>query len=304
MKESNEKNIKHLEERIEKNILLHKNLLNQKKILSKLHFLFSKKATEIYIKAESKSLHKIPSNKYIFPMILFDCSNDVINIKALIKDLEEFYGTEIHTNHQYQTIKITMSHELRKIYDTVKKQILAEIETRSGRTRLNLKSIFTRLIRLQQITAGFTVNPDGKVLMLKDQPKVDALIEEVDSIVDAEEAVIVWCKFRNSMDIISSRLNKKKVEHYYMSGDDNPVEKNKKWRGFQKSSTNNIFLGQVRAGGIGIELFKLDGDKNKSQHTIFFENEWALETRIQAEGRIDRIGQKSICRYNNSRLLC
>jgi hypothetical protein len=92
MKKSNEKNIKYLEERIEKNISLHKNLLNQKKILSKLHFLFSKKATEIYIKAESKSLHKIPSNKYIFPMILFDCSNDVINIKALIKDLEEYFS--------------------------------------------------------------------------------------------------------------------------------------------------------------------------------------------------------------------
>lgn len=212
-------------------------------------------------------------------------------------DLEEFYGMEVLTEHAYQIIKIPMSRRLTSLYNQVKKEVLAEIETMSGLTRLNIRSIFTKLLRLQQITGGFTVNEDKEIVLLKEKPKLDATIEEVDSIVDAEESCVVWCRFRPSMNLISSELHKKGIKHYYMSGDDSPKEKESKWRGFQSSDTINVFLGQIRAGGIGIELFKIDGKESKSQSTIFYENEWPLEVRVQAEGRIDRIGQRSLCRY-------
>jgi len=213
------------------------------------------------------------------------------------EELKEFYGVDVLTEHAYQVIKIKMSEELDRLYTSVKKQVLADIETTSGTTRLNIANIFTKLLRLQQITGGFTINSNGDVVLLKERPKVDATIEEVSSIIDAEESCIVWCRFRPSMNILSSILQKIGIPYYYMSGDDSPKEKEKKWRGFQESDTVNVFLGQVKAGGIGIELFKLDSKESKSQTTIFHENEWPLETRVQAEGRSDRIGQRSMCRY-------
>jgi len=213
------------------------------------------------------------------------------------EELKEFYGVDVLTEHAYQVIKIKMSEELARLYTSVKKQILADIETTSGTTRLNIANIFTKLLRLQQITGGFTVNESGDIVLLKEKPKVEATIEEVSSIIDAEESCIVWCRFRPSMNILSSILKRIGISYYYMSGDDSPKEKEKKWRGFQESDIVNVFLGQVKAGGIGIELFKLNSIESRAQTTIFHENEWPLETRIQAEGRIDRIGQRSMCRY-------
>jgi len=216
--------------------------------------------------------------------------------KDVKEELKEFYGVDVLTEHAYQIIKIKMDISLGNLYESVKKHILAEIETLSGTARLSMTSVFTKLIRLQQITSGFTLK-GNKVAYLMQRPKLEVLLEEVESIIDAEESCIIWCKFRHSMNFISKELEKKNILSYYMSGDDNPKEKEKKWRGFQQSDIVNVFIGQIKAGGIGIELFKLDSTESKSQTTIFYENEWALEVREQAEGRIDRIGQRSLCRY-------
>jgi len=106
----------------------------------------------------------------------------------------------------------------------------------------------------------------------------------------------VWCRFRHTINMISKFLETKKIKHTVMTGDDSPKEKAKKWKGFQTSKTINIFIGQIVAGGIGIELFKINSTA-KYQHALFVENVFGLDSRLQAVGRTDqRIGQKSACR--------
>jgi SNF2 family DNA or RNA helicase len=233
--------------------------------------------------------------KEMSDLIYKSCIRFTKDQPQIIEDLEKFYGTTILTEHAYHVIKIKMNSDLQRIYNEIKQKIWAEIKTEEGKTQLTITCILTKLLRLQQVTSGFIAN--GKIFNLLQQPKLDAAIEEIESIVDAEESCIIWCRFRQSMNLISAALAKREIKHYYMSGDDSPKEKEVKWRGFQSSLDTNVFVGQIKSGGIGIELFKIDGAINKSQHTIFYENEWTLEVREQAEGRIDRIGQKSLCRY-------
>lgn len=198
----------------------------------------------------------------------------------------------------YSTIVIKMDDELRKLYVDVKRQIISEIETAEGTATLVIPSILAKLLRLQQITAGFTVK-DNTIVELIQQPKLDALIEQIEIITEQEESVIIWCRFIKSISMIAERLSRLGIKHVTMSGQDKDKEKYDKWKGFQQSKNTNVFIGQVESGGIGIELFKMDSQEDKTQYTIFYENTFSLDVRVQAKSRVHRIGQKSTCMYTD-----
>lgn len=198
----------------------------------------------------------------------------------------------------YQTIEIPLEGELKKIYKDVERKILSEIKTIKGTTSLKITSILTKLLRLQQITSGFVSEGRGKEVKLVDTPKLDALIEEIDTIMNYEESVIVWCRFRYSIDMIVEKLKQKDIKYLVMDGRvTSKKEKYRIWKGFQESKNINVFIGQIESGGFGIELFKKDSDPKKKQNMVIYENLWAPDIREQAMGRIHRIGQRSICRY-------
>jgi len=198
----------------------------------------------------------------------------------------------------YSTIHIKMPSDLRQLYVDVKRQIISEIETQEGTTTLIIPSILAKLLRLQQITAGFTVK-DGKTVQLVQQPKLEALIEHIELIIDQEESAIIWCRFLKSISMIADRLSRLGIKHVTMSGEDKDKDKFNKWKGYQQSKDTNIFIGQVESGGIGIELFKMDSLEEKTQYSIFYENTYSLDVREQAKSRVHRIGQKSTCMYTD-----
>ena len=193
-----------------------------------------------------------------------------------------------------------MPPQLEKIYKKIEKQIISDILTLEGTVELTILNILTRLIRLQQITSGFISNERGKEKELLYKPKLDALIEEIETIIDNEEYTVVWCKFTKSIDLISEKLKGLKIKHVILDG--RVTSKKKKddiWKTYQKDPDIHVFIGQVESGGFGIELFKEDSDPKKYQHDITYEGTYSYDTKEQTEGRIHRHGQKSTCRYVN-----
>ena len=133
-------------------------------------------------------------------------------------------------------------------------------------------------------------NENNNNVKLIATPKLDALTEEVEFIMDLNESIIIWCRFLFTIDMISKILTKKNISHITMTGRDK--DKTSKWRTFQSTKVP-IFIGQVEAGGIGIELFK-ENTSDEYQHTIFMENTFILDHREQATARsYGRIGQKA-----------
>lgn len=194
----------------------------------------------------------------------------------------------------YQTIPITMDRSLRKVYEQIRLKVKSEIETEQGNTTLNIKHIFTKLIRCQQVTSGYIKDESGDIKDLKQKPKLKALLEEIETILDSEESAVVWCRFRYTIKLIENMLKKNKINYLVMHG--GTKNKGSVWKDFQKSKTINVFVGQVEAGGIGIELFKLNSNADY-QHVLFMENVFGLDPRNQAIGRVEqRIGQTAKCR--------
>lgn len=197
----------------------------------------------------------------------------------------------------FRVIELPLDYDLEKLYSRMKKEILMEINTPEGNKSLTLTNIFTKLLRLQQLTSGF-VGSKGNESQLAYTPKLIALKELIEHILDADESIIVWCRFLYSIKMISKLLKSLKIKHITMSGEDKGNDKYNKWKGFQKNKSIKIFIGQIESGGIGTELFKIGDLESKSQHMIFYENVWGMDTRLQAIDRIHRIGQKSkFCMY-------
>jgi len=196
-------------------------------------------------------------------------------------------------------IVLRPSPEFTAQYSEMEEQVLSAIAIEnSGRAVVSVDNILTKLLRLQQLTSGFAKDRNtGVEEKTAITPKLDALVEQVELIIDAEESVVIWCRFHKTLDLIEHALLTKKINCVTMSGKDNSKMKYAKWNGYQKNADIPVFIGQVESGGIGIELFKEDGDVEKSQYMIFYENVWSLDIRQQAEGRIHRIGQFSTCVY-------
>jgi len=195
-----------------------------------------------------------------------------------------------------ELIKIKMAYDVEVVYEEVCENVISEIETEVGHTKVNTTHIFQKLLRLQQITSGF-INTDDGYVELTHTPKLDRLIEDTETILDEDESIIIWCRFKFTMKMITKRLKEKKIEFITLSGDDSGKEKDIKWRKFQKSKTINVFVGQVKAGGIGLELFKKHNTKEQTQHTYNYERTWEFDDKDQAEGRSNRIGQLACCRF-------
>lgn len=191
----------------------------------------------------------------------------------------------------FQTIKLGFSPTGRQDYLELKTKVIAEIETELGKANVNVQHAFQKLVRLQQFTSGYTKDEYGVEKRLKETPKLDALIDELQGIIEERNSAIVWCKFRFSINMIEEELRKLKIKYLTMHGD--TKDKYAAWKGFQQSREHNIFIGQIVSGGIGIELFKLEDTEKNSQYTFFYENDWVPDVRLQATGRPNRIGQRA-----------
>jgi SNF2 family DNA or RNA helicase len=192
-----------------------------------------------------------------------------------------------------------MNTHLEKIYNDVQTQILSEIRTEEGITNITITNILTKLLRLQQITGGYVSKGKGYEKKLLETPKLDAIVEQVEQVLEAKESIIIWCRFTKSIDMIANALNKLDIKYVIMDG--RTKDKYETWKGFQKSKLINVFIGQVESGGLGIELYKIDENgkaiDHKYQTMVHYENTWVLDDRIQAQGRIHRATSVAKCRY-------
>ena len=144
------------------------------------------------------------------------------------------------------------------------------------------------LTKLQQITSGFVLL-DGEVHrppQLADNPRLDALLELVE---DDDAPMIVWARFREELRMIADALRKagRRVVEYH--GGVNVADREAAVDAMQ-SGEADCFVGQPQAGGIGLTL-------TRAEWTVYYSNDFNLETRIQSEDRNHRKGTTASVRY-------
>ena len=139
-----------------------------------------------------------------------------------------------------------------------------------------------RMTKLRQICSGF-LNDGTEIHELKCE-KLKVLEEFLDG---WEKKLVIFCEFKYSIKAISSLLNKLKIKHVTLDGE----QKDKQiWRKFQTDPNIQVIICQYQSGSTGIDLYTADT-------IIFYEPTLRSNTLEQAKDRIHRIGQTSKCSY-------
>lgn len=225
------------------------------------------------------------------------------NLDELRKKIEPYYIRRLKKDvldlppKIYEEREVRLSGELLKAYNEMKEDMRVQIKNmRDEEIVAKANGILIQMLRLSQLTCGFLTDKELKhPYFYKENPKVDALDEIIDEVVNSDRKIVVWTRFRAFMAHIYKRYAEgfkcdKEHRQYkcaYLWGGMSAKEKDDNINAFQTDLETKIIVGTVQTGGMGITLHA--GSVEVFTDLSFL----SPSTIIQAESRLHRIGQKN-----------
>jgi len=124
----------------------------------------------------------------------------------------------------------------------------------------------------------------GYLKRLAAELKMKLVISWIDDFLEETEGkIVLFCFHRKIIDILYDNYKKTCV---VIDGSVTGIDRKKAVRSFQKDKRIRIFIGNIKAAGVGITL-------TAASSLAFVEMDWVPGNHTQAEDRIHRIGQKN-----------
>lgn len=193
----------------------------------------------------------------------------------ILPDLPEKY---------YSTIWVELTPSQRKMYNQMKKDLLAWIGEHED-TPLVAPVVIAQLIRLQQFACASAAIDDetGKVILTDPSSKLDALMEILED--RGDEQIVIFTQSKQLVKLAVQRLEKDGISHVTLTGDVSADDRTANIETFQRGGAR-VFIGTIQAGGVGITL-------TAASTVVFLDRTWSPAMNSQAEDRCHRIGQKN-----------
>ena len=190
----------------------------------------------------------------------------------------------------YMTRKIELTPEQKKIYGELKKYAITQLhDEEKGGQQVSVTSVLTKMLRLHQISCGYTTTDLGENVEVK-----SSRLEELMNILEEVEGkAVIWANYRYDIKRIVEEIKKthgdNSVGSYY--GDTSDINRALYLKQFQDLKSPLRFLvGNTQTGGYGINL-------TAASTVIYYSNNFDLEKRLQSEDRAHRIGQVNKVTY-------
>lgn len=124
----------------------------------------------------------------------------------------------------------------------------------------------------------------GKLKQVCSRAKIDRIVNDVENAVDQDSKVIIFSQYTETIARIASALRAKKIGTVTLTGADDMKARQEAVDGFQKSEDIKVFVANIKAGGVGLNL-------TAASQVMFADMEWSPGLNMQAEDRAHRIGQ-------------
>jgi SNF2 family DNA or RNA helicase len=140
--------------------------------------------------------------------------------------------------------------------------------------------ILEALLRMRQVSChpGLV----NKEYLDLSSSKIITLMENVESLIQRGEKVLIFSQFTSFLSIIKEELIAKSIGHAYLDGKTNKREE--VVNSFKQDSQKNVFLISLKAGGVGLNL-------TEASYCFLVDPWWNPAVEAQAIDRIHRIGQ-------------
>jgi hypothetical protein len=176
-----------------------------------------------------------------------------------------------------QYVEVPMGPKQKVVYDAMRRSALALIDSQEI-DALNAGAVMSKLL---QIALGWVYTRDKQAIQLDNQDRIQTIVDFVDG---CQRKVIVFVPFKSGIAGISAALSANDIDHRVVTGDTPMSERNETFSLFQDSAFVKVLLAHPQCMAHGLTLTAAD--------TIV----WAgpvtsLETFMQANGRITRVGQ-------------
>jgi SNF2 family DNA or RNA helicase len=188
----------------------------------------------------------------------------------------------------FLTQYITLEGKDKELYTKIKRDSFAELENGG---QITAPTVLTKLLRLQQFTGGFIQADEGLKPEFVFKGKINALEDILDDyVISAGKKLVIFCRFRPEIDLISASLKKKKIRFASIYGDIKIEDRGPIVDDFQKNPETMVFLAQIDTAGLGITLTAADT-------CVYYSENFNYAAYSQSLARIHRIGQRNRCTY-------
>lgn len=134
-----------------------------------------------------------------------------------------------------------------------------------------------------------------KLKQICSQAKLDSIVDDIRSAVAQDQKVIVFSQFTKTIHDLAAKLREPvkgsayhdaqdPIKSVILTGSSSMDERQKAVDDFQKDSKTKVFIGNIKAAGVGITL-------TEASIVKFADMEWSPALHDQAEDRAHRIGQ-------------
>ena len=177
---------------------------------------------------------------------------------------------------------VQFSPAVRQLYDRFAKASRAELE---GVGSITATTVLTKMLRLMQLTGGFTQADDSARAMPMGTAKLDALEDILDDyVLETGQKLVVFARFRAEILAIVGLLHKKQIRHGCIYGDIPMDQRGAIVEDFQQNPDTKVFVAQIQTAGLGITL-------HAASVAVFYSLDFNYANYAQALARIHRIGQ-------------
>lgn len=195
---------------------------------------------------------------------------------------------------------VEMAAKQKKAYEQMQAKMIAELDDEL----LVVKSALTKMMRSLQFSSSYAeveyrevLDKDtgelvNKAFVTLSDPscKLDAFMDDLPDYGD--ESIVVFAVSKQLIMMLSARLDKAKIPHGLITGDQDAVERQAHMDNFQRGETK-LILSTIAAGGTGITL-------TNGSTAVFLQRSWSMIENQQAEARVHRIGSE---KYESIRIL-
>lgn len=196
----------------------------------------------------------------------FKARMDQLRIQCELSDVRDLPPRSITVR------KVRMHGEQEDLYHAMRTELEIEIERTSDEAfRSQASTYAVRLLRLQEICAGFARNPEGDVHFLP-SPKTTELLDMLED--SPHVPTVVWYWWRPELDIITARLRKAGFT-FSVFGQPDAINR------FMSGDTD-IIISQLAKGGYGLNL-------TRAERMFYHSLPWDLDVYSQSQERNMRL---------------
>lgn len=192
----------------------------------------------------------------------------------------------------FQNLELEMYPEERNLYKEVfsKGQEIVRHVFNAGTQHLHQMELLECLLRVRQVMTWPQLYLDGIALKEETDPepwlgrsrKMETLVESIKT--HPKEKTLIFTQFMGEMDRIQELLTAEGVPTFRIDGSVPKEQREERIQGFKKGPVNSVFVIQIKAGGVGLNL-------QEATRVYITCPAWNPATELQAIGRAHRTGQ-------------